>query len=124
MPQTVTQVMANPGFPGPAAIALVDQNNAPFNGPSSSFVQPANTSGVVIGKASPGRLWSVVVTTLGTAGLDIYDNASVASGTKLLSIPASAAVGTIYNFFWSAPAANGIVSNGVANCPAVTIYIS
>src|SRR5437660_6341146 len=112
MPQTPAQVMANSGFPGPGIVALVDSSNVPFSGPSSSFVQAANTAGVVVGKNSPGRLWSATVTTLGTAALDIYDNASVASGTKLLSIPANAPVGTIYNFFWSAVALNGIVSNG------------
>ncbi len=93
-------------------------------GPVLSFTQPANTAGAVVGKASPGKLWSATVTTLGTAGLVIYDNASVASGTQLLSIPASAAVGTIYNFTNGAPAANGIVSGGVLNCPAVTFSYS
>jgi len=124
MPQTPSQVMASSGFPGPGIVSLVDSNNVPFSGPSSTFTQLANTAGVVVGKNSPGRLWSATVTTLGTAALDIYDNASAASGTKLLTIPASAAVGTIYNFFWSAVAANGIVSNGVTNCPAVTFQIS
>ncbi len=93
-------------------------------GPTTSFTQAANTAGVVVGKASPGKLWSATVTTLGTAGLIIYDNASAASGTILLSIPASAAVGTIYNFTNGAPAALGIVSGGVLNCPAVTFSIS
>ncbi len=93
-------------------------------GPTANFAQPANTAGVVIGKASPGFLWSATVTTLGTAALDIYDNASAASGTKLLSIPASAPVGSIYNFTGGARASNGIVSNGVLNCPAVTFSYS
>lgn len=124
MSQTASQVIAGATWPGPGIVALVDSNNVPFNGPSSSFVQPANTVGVVVGKASSGRLWSAVVTSTGTAGLDVYDNASAATGTKLLSIPANAVVGTIYNFFWSAVASNGIVSNGVSNCPAVTFYFS
>ncbi len=93
-------------------------------GPTATFVQPANTAGVVVGKATPGKLWSATVTTLGTAGLNVYDNASVASGTVLLAIPASAPVGTIYNFTAGEPVLNGIVSNGVLNCPAVTFSYS
>lgn len=124
MPQTASQVIANSGFPGPGIVAMVDNNNNVLGGPTQSFTQPANTAGDVVGKNSVGRLWSAVVTTTGTAGLDIYDNASGHTGTKLLSIPANAAVGTIYNFTNGAPAANGITSNGVLNCPSVTFYYS
>jgi hypothetical protein len=92
--------------------------------PSHNATQAANTSGDVVVKGTPGTLWSATVTTLGTAGLDIFDNASAGSGTKLLSIPASAAVGTIYNFNSGAPALNGITSHGVLNCPAVTFSYS
>lgn len=102
------------------------QNTTPwlFAGPTNNFTQTANTAGVVVGKNAAGYLWSAVVTATGTAQLDIYDNAAAASGTKLLSIPANAAVGTIYNFPGGARANNGIVSNGVANCPGVTFYYS
>lgn len=125
MPQTASQLLAQSGFIGPGITALVDgNNNIITGGPTTTFAQPANTVGVVVGKNSPGRLWSATVTTTGTAGLDIYDNASAGSGTKLLSIPANAVVGTVYNFTNGAPAANGIVSNGVANCPAVTFSFS
>lgn len=98
------------------------QNTTPWliQGPTTTGVQAANTAGNVVIKGSAGALWSAVITATGTAGLDIFDNATTNSGTKILSIPANAAVGTIYNFLAGQPAANGIVSAGVANCPAVT----
>lgn len=125
MAQTASQLLAQTGFIGPGIVCQVDGSNNVISGqPTNSFTQPANTAGDVVGKNAPGRLWSATVTTTGTAGLDIYDNASAGSGTKLLSIPANATVGTVYNFTNGAPAANGITSHGVANCPAVTIYYS
>ena len=93
-------------------------------GPLHNATQVANTAGAVVVKGSSGYLWSATVTTLGTAQLDIYDNATTGSGTKLLSIPASAPVGSIYNFTNGSFAANGITSNGVLNCPAVTFQYS
>ena len=93
-------------------------------GPLHNATQAGNTAGAVVVKGSSGYLWSATVTTLGTAQLDIYDNATTGSGTKLLSIPASAPVGSIYNFINGSFAANGITSNGVLNCPAVTFQYS
>jgi hypothetical protein len=101
----------------------VDKNGSAVSvNPAANAPQPANTAGVVVVKNSAGYLWSAVVTTLGTAQLDVYDNASTAAGTKLLSIPASAPVGTIYSFPGGARATNGIVSNGILNCPGVTFH--
>ena len=100
------------------------QNTNPWlvAGPNNNFAQPANTAGNVVGKASSGWLFHAIVTTLGTAGLTIYDNASTNSGTPLLVIPANTAVGTIYSFPSGARAVNGITSAGVANCPGVTFH--
>jgi len=54
-----------------------------------------NATGIV--KASPGRLCTVIVTTvLSAAPITFYDNASAATGNVLFVIPASATVGTIY----------------------------
>lgn len=81
--------------------------------------QAANTAANTVIKGSRGILCTAVVTTTGTAALSIYDNASTNSGTILLTIPASAAVGSVYSV--NMPAANGITSGGVTNCPGVTI---
>ncbi len=104
----------------------VNQGTTPWliAGPTGNSAQPANTAGNVVIKGSSGWLFHAIVTTLGTVGLTIYDNASTNSGTPLLVIPASAAVGTIYSFPSGARALNGITSAGVLNCPAVTFHYS
>jgi hypothetical protein len=79
----------------------------------------AAAAAALIGAAEPGRLFKVTVTTLGTAALNFYDNATTNSGTILLAIPASAAVGTIYTV--DMPTANGIWCASGANSPAVTV---
>lgn len=83
---------------------------------------PANTAANLVIKASPGTLCTMTVTTAGTAALSFYDNATTNSGTILHTIPANAAVGTIYQLYGAAT--NGIVAAGVANCPGVTAYYS
>lgn len=100
------------------------QNTTPWlvAGPNANGTQAANSAANTVIKNAPGWLYHAIVTTLGTAGLTIYDNASTNSGTPLLVIPASAAVGTIYSFPSGARAVNGITSAGVTNCPAVTFH--
>lgn len=117
-------------------VFIVDSSGNPFTssnlmpvnsfqqGPTHNATQTANTAGDNPIKASPGTLWSATVTTLGTAALSIYDNATTHTGTILLTIPASAPVGSIYQWNSGQPAANGITSNGVLNCPAVTFAYS
>lgn len=68
-----------------------------------------------------GMLGSVLVTTTGTAQMTIYDNATTHTGTIIGIIPASAAV-TGIPFVFHAPAQLGIVVQGNANNPAVTIF--
>ena len=69
-----------------------------------------------------GYLGTVIVTTIGTSALFIYDNANgVASGTIIGVVAASAAVGP-YNFFM--PAKVGIYVAGGAGTPAVTVSYS
>lgn len=87
-------------------------------GGTATHPLPAN-SGVVAIKASPGRLATVIVTTTGPAQLNLYDNASIASGTIIGAIPGDAAVGSVYQFY--SPAILGIVANSVASCCSVTI---
>lgn len=76
----------------------------------------AAAGGVV--KATSGRLCHVLVTTVGTAALLFYDNASAASGTIIGALPASAPIG-LYPFFM--PAHTGIYCGGGINTPAVTV---
>jgi hypothetical protein len=80
------------------------------------------TNTVTVVKKSAGRLCSVLVTTLGSAALPIYDasgQAGQVSGTVIGYVPASAAVGSFYVF--NMPAANGIYVPAVSSGPAVTV---
>lgn len=102
----------------------VDTNGRPyapvmvvFGGTFAQSI-PGN-SGVIVVRASAGRLASAIVTGTGTAQLNIYDNSSQASGTIIGAVPADAAVGSVYSFY--SPAANGIVANSVTGCCSVTI---
>jgi hypothetical protein len=101
-------------YSSPAAWAYV-QNTVS----TSNATVPANTASNKVIKSSPGTLGTVAVTTLGTAGITLFDNATTNSGTPLLVIPASAPVGTIYPVNGTALA--GITAAGVANCPALTV---
>lgn len=114
----------SPGWMENLADIASDLDSLLVKGPTATGTQAGNTAGNVVVKGTPGTLWSATVTTLGTAALSIYDNATTNSGTILLTIPASAAVGTIYQFTNGQPAANGITSGGVTNCPAVTFAFS
>lgn len=88
-------------------------------GGTTTVSVPGN-SGVVVVRATPGgRLASAIVWGTGASQLNIYDNASQASGTILGAVPANAAVGSVYSF--NAPSAVGIVANSVAGCCSVTI---
>ncbi len=87
-------------------------------GQSTTALAASASSNTVI-KASAGRLARVLVTVSGTGEMDIYDNASTNSGTKIGVVPASAAVGSVYDF--QMPAANGITVAGSASNPGVTI---
>jgi hypothetical protein len=56
-----------------------------------------------------GVLHGITVTTvIGASGVNLYDNATTNSGTVLFSIPAAAAVGTIYSFANGIPFDNGV----------------
>lgn len=86
-------------------------------GQTTAIAAATGTDTVV--KDSPGKLCRVLITTAGTAAVEIYDHASSATGTKIGHIAASAAAGTVATFMM--PAANGITVKGSANLPAMTI---
>lgn len=89
-------------------------------GGRTSTAIAAGVSAPTVIKGSPGRLARILVTATGTAEMDVFDNASSASGTKIGIVPANAAVGTIIDC--QAPAANGITVGGNASNPGVTLF--
>lgn len=99
---------------------MADKTQQSNDGGQYTGTAAAATAAVI--SAVPGRLNRIAITTLGSAATPVYDNASAASGTILFNIPASPAVGTIYNV--QMPAANGIYVGGTTNTSAVTISYS
>lgn len=88
-------------------------------GRASTAIAAGNAANTVI-KGSPGRLARILVTATGTSEMDVFDNTTTNSGTKIGVVPANAAVGTIIDC--QAPALNGITVGGGASNPGVTIF--
>jgi hypothetical protein len=89
-----------------------------YGGVATAAVAAGTAADTVISPA-PGRLCKVLVTTLGTNAMQIFDNASAGSGRIIGQLAASAPVGTLLEL--SIPAALGITVKGSAQNPAVTI---
>ncbi len=79
----------------------------------------AAAAGTTAIKASAGRLCKVLVTTVGSAQLTFYNNASAASGTIIGIVPASTPVGTLVGI--DMPASAGITGDYLTNSPATTV---
>lgn len=110
----------------------------PFNGVVTEYddngysLTATRTAAVAAGvtantpvKVTPGRLVKVIVTGLAgvtTGTTTIYDNASGASGTPLLTVPNAGPAGTVYTA--DMPVANGVTVGGNANAPALTFGLS
>lgn len=105
---------------GAPAVTPVDPNGFTIS-PGGSNATPiaANTAANTVIKSTPGRLCRVIVTTSAANPMSIFDNASAASGTIIGQLPATPAVGAVYDF--QTPAANGITVGGSATNPGVTI---
>jgi hypothetical protein len=86
---------------------------------STTAVAAGTTTAALVVKASAGRCVSLVITTVGTANCNIYDNASAASGTVLQPITTSMVVGQVIAI--CLPAALGITVGKVAGSAAFTI---
>jgi hypothetical protein len=83
----------------------------------------AVSSSATVVKGSAGFLSGVLVTTAGTStAMNIYDNASAASGTIIGIVPATAVAGQYCPF--DMPATAGITCSGSATNPAVTVAYS
>lgn len=88
------------------------------DGTSTTAITAGVATNTVI-KATAGRLARILVTATGTNQMNIYDNASGASGTIIGVVPASATVGTVVEL--RMPASNGMVVAGNSANPGVTI---
>jgi len=101
--------------PNTTAVLFNQSNN-------NAVVAPAAGSVTVI-KASAGNLVTVTITTAGTVATNIFDNASAASGTVLLALPATTTLGQTFNI--NGRALLGITAAGSgAGAPGYTVYFS
>ncbi len=89
------------------------------DGGRSTTAVAASVSTDTVIKATAGRLAKVLVTATGTNAMQIFDNATAGSGKIIGALPASPAVGAVYDF--QMPAANGVTVLGNALNPGVTI---
>ena len=86
------------------------------------YTESVTPTAQTVVKASMGRLCKVLVTVAnGANAILIYDNASAASGTVVGIIPASAAVGSIYDF--QMPCLNGITIAATVGAGTLTISL-
>ena len=88
-------------------------------GGTATVAVTAQTAGAAAVKAAPGRICRIIVTSTATALLNFYDNTNAASGTIIGSIPASTAIGTMFNP--ELPAAVGIYAGGTTSTPSCTV---
>ena len=94
-----------------------DDEGFPVNAAHAQSVSASG--GLVTLKQGAGRLARAIVTTAtATTAVTVYDNASAASGTPLLVIPASTTAGTLYTV--DLPFTNGLTVNGAASAGQIT----
>lgn len=79
-------------------------------------------AGNTIVKASAGELTSIVVTTAGTTGFTVFDNAATNAGTQLYNSKTAPALGDVYLIHGHAN--NGIVVQNTATGPALTVFFN
>lgn len=83
----------------------------------------ASSTGDVVVSAKPGRICKLVITTAGSAALELYDHASASSGAQLVwKSPATTVLGEVYTI--DLPVANGIIGKRASNTPAYTVSYS
>ena len=92
------------------------------NGGSLTANVTAQTAGAAAIKTGAGRLCRIITTSAATAGMLFYDNATSASGTVIGAIPASAAIGSMYDV--QMPFTNGIWPAGAVGTPSCTLGYS
>jgi hypothetical protein len=109
------------GKPVAYPIYLVDAQGWPVAGITATSITAGTTADTVI-KATPGRLCRLLVVTAGSNAMVVYDNASGHTGTVIGAVAANAVAGTMVEA--QAPALSGIVVQGNASNPAVTVIWS
>jgi hypothetical protein len=118
--QSAPVVMQHIGVGGTNVAGIDVANHQLFtSGGKSTTAVAAGTSANTVIKATAGRLGRVLISTLGTNQLVIFDNATTNSGTIIGVVAASAVAGTVADF--QMPAAAGITVQGNASNPAFTI---
>ena len=91
-------------------------------GQKSAVVAAGTTGADAVVFAKPGRITRIVITTAGTAALELYDHATATSGAKLVwKSGATPAVDTD-NATLDIPVANGVVALKANGTAAVTIF--
>lgn len=88
-------------------------------GGNKSVAIAAGTATDTVIKGSPGRLASILVTTVGANAPQVFDNASAGSGLVIATTISSAPLGLIA---FDVPALNGITVKGSASNPGMTIF--
>jgi hypothetical protein len=116
-------------YPAFTAIAEADGSTslqvtqAPGSGanavqPNSYAVIAASKATNTVISANPGRIFRVIVTTVGANPMAFYDNATTNTGNIVAQLAASAPLG-VYDF--NVPVGAGITSAGSATNPGVTV---
>jgi hypothetical protein len=89
---------------------------------SNPYVPIAAGVGTTVVSGSPCGLKRVeVIGPVGTGTVTLYDNNSTPSGNVLLTVPASAPIGAVYELDMTAT--TGIVAAGSTGSPAVNVTI-
>lgn len=109
------------GKPLSNPVYLTDPAGWAVAGTTATSIAAGTVADTII-KGKPGRLCRILVTTAGTAGVSIFDNASGHTGTIIGAIAANAVAGTMVEC--QSPAANGITVAGNASNPAMTVIWS
>lgn len=106
---------------GASNVAAVDVggNVGISDGGTATTKVAASVATDTIIKGTPGRLGRVLITTLGSNALVIWDSATGHTGTIIGYIAASAVAGTTASF--QMPAAIGITVQGNGSNPAFTV---
>ena len=101
-------------------MALYQQANENFVSVGGQATVSVTPTSLTVVKPSPGRLCRILVTTVNGANqVNIFDNASAASGTIIGVVAAAAAAGSVIDL--QMPAALGITIAGTAAAGVFTI---